>query len=308
MATVLVVDDSAVDRNLVGGLLGTDPGMKVEFAVHGVDALERMASMVPDLVVTDLIMPNMDGLSLVSQIRSRFPLVPVILMTSKGSEELAVQALDAGAASYVPKRILAQRLLDTVHNVLGVSGRRRSHVRLLGAMTRSESDFMLENDATMIGPLVSHMQDDCTQMGLCDHAERTRVGVALEEAMANALYHGNLEIGSELREADEKGYWALVKQRTQQSPYRDRKIYVRSLLLRNRGVFTIRDEGPGFDPSNLPDPTDPVNLEKVSGRGVLLMRAFMDEVHFSDSGKCVTLIKHCHSLAGPILCDDGSGP
>jgi CheY-like chemotaxis protein len=291
MTTILVVDDSAVDRNLVVGLLGKDPSFKVDCAINGRDALAKMEMEIPDLVVTDLIMPEMDGLSLVSAVRQRFRLVPVILMTSKGSEELAVQALDAGAASYVPKRILAQRLLDTVHNVLAVSWRRQGHIRLMGSMTESESTFVLENDPNLIGPLVTYVQEDCTHIGLCGATERTRLGVALEEALTNALYHGNLEIGSELREHDEKAYWALAKQRVQEEPYRDRRIHVTARMSRDRGVFDIRDEGPGFDPSSLPDPTDPANLEKVSGRGVLLMRAFMDDVRFNEVGNCVTLVK-----------------
>ncbi len=53
----------------------------------------------------------------------------------------------------------------------------------------------------------------------------------------------------------------------------------------------IRDEGSGFDRSELPDPTDPENLLKSSGRGVMLMQTFMDEVIFNDRGNEVTLIK-----------------
>ncbi|MCR4410902.1 MAG: response regulator, partial [Thermoguttaceae bacterium] len=136
MTTVLVVDDSAVDRRLVGGLLEKDSELQVRYAVDGADALAAMKRGPVDLVVTDLVMPGMDGLELVAAVRAGTPHVPVILMTSKGSEEIAVRALQEGAASYVPKRILAQDLLDTVHRVLSLSGRQRCHSRLLGHMTR----------------------------------------------------------------------------------------------------------------------------------------------------------------------------
>ena len=62
-------------------------------------------------------------------------------------------------------------------------------------------------------------------------------------------------------------------------------------ISRATGTFTVRDEGPGFDPSKLPDPTDPANLEKISGRGLLLMRTFMDEVRFNATGNEVTMVK-----------------
>jgi len=291
MPTILVVDDSSVDRSLVGGLLARSGDFQLEYAANGEEALERISDSPPDLVVTDLVMPEMDGFALVSAVRERFPLVPVILMTSRGSEETAVQALERGAASYVPKRLLAEELADTVRSVLAVSQHERSQWRLMDCMTRSHSSFVLENDASLFYPLVSYLQECVSQLRLCDATERTRLGVALEEALTNALFHGNLEIDSELRETDEEAYYRLVEQRRRQSPYQDRRIFVEAYLSREEAVFVVRDQGAGFDPSRLPDPTDPGNLERVSGRGILLMRTFMDEVVYNATGNEVTLIK-----------------
>lgn len=291
MPTVLVVDDSAVDRRLVAEYLKEDQELKLQYAVHGADALEKMEAEVPDLVVTDLIMPEVDGLELVAAVRQRYPLVPVILMTSKGSEEIVVRALQSGAASYVPKHTFARRLLSTVRNVLAVSGRQRRHSRLMECMTRTECAFELENKAALVHPMVTYLQERATHLGVCDESDATRIGVALEEALANALYHGNLEVGSELRGEDDQAYHALIAERCQVPPFCDRRVHVRVKLSREEAVFVIRDEGDGFDPASLPDPTDPANLEKASGRGLLLMRAFMDDVHYNDQGNAVTLTK-----------------
>lgn len=291
MPSILVVDDSAVDRRLVGGLLEEDPDLEIEYAAHGGEALTKIENTLLDLVVTDLMMPEMDGLQLVAAVRGRFPLIPVILMTSKGSEEIAVRALQEGAASYVPKRLLAQSLLSTVTGVLQISSQRRGHSRLMECMTGSQCSFALENDHSLFGPLISHLQEEVVQLGVCDETERTRFGVALEEALANALYHGNLEVDAELREQDDEAYFAIVEQRRRRPPYRDRRIHVEARLSRQGASVVIRDEGPGFDPLALPDPTAPANLEKVSGRGVLLMRTFMDEVVYNEVGNAVTLTK-----------------
>lgn len=293
MPTILVVDDSAVDRRLVGRLLEEDTDLEVEYAAHGKEALAKIEYLVIDLVVTDLIMPEMDGLELVAAIRGQYPLVPVILMTSKGSEEVAVRALQEGAASYVPKRTLAQNLLKTVRRVLTVSSRQRSHWRLMGCMTSSDCTFALENDSALFGPLVIYLQEEASRLGICDESERTRFGVAVEEALANALYHGNLEVGSEFRDEDDEAYYALVQERRRQSPYGDRRIHVEAKLSHAGASVVVRDEGSGFDPSALPDPTDPANLEKPRGRGLLLMRTFMDEVVYNDVGNAVRLTKHC---------------
>ena len=91
MSRVLVVDDSEVDRSLVGGLLQEELEVDVSYAVDGDDALRQVDEALPDLILTDLVMPGTDGLALVAELKEEHPFVPVILVTSKGSEEIAVR-------------------------------------------------------------------------------------------------------------------------------------------------------------------------------------------------------------------------
>lgn len=289
MATVLVVDDSPVDRRLVAGLLNKSPNIDVVFAGDGEDALQVMEDRRPNLVVTDLIMPNMDGLELVASVVSRYPLVPVILMTGKGSEEIAVQALKAGAASYVPKAALSSMLVETVENVLAMSHEEQTQARLHECMMGCA--FVLENDASLISAMVKYVRSFIRRTGLCDETNSIRTCVAMEEALNNAMFHGNLEIDSSTREGDRGAYRALVEERKRTEPYRSRQIFVELRATPTQGEFSVRDEGQGFDYRHLPDPTDPFNLERPSGRGLLLMRTFMDEVVFNECGNQVTLIK-----------------
>jgi signal transduction histidine kinase len=115
--------------------------------------------------------------------------------------------------------------------------------------------------------------------------------VALQEALTNACYHGNLEVSSELREIDHRAFYRLAKERQQVPPFVNRRIYVSAKFMPDAVEYVIRDEGPGFDPSSLPDPTDPENLERPCGRGLLLMQTFMDEVQFNATGNEVRLVK-----------------
>lgn len=296
MPVVLVVDDSAVERRLAGGILERHGGVTVEYASNGKEALERIENHHPDVVLTDLQMPELDGLELVGRIRQQYPLIPVILMTAHGSEEIAVQALQRGAASYVPKSKLAQELPETFEAVLAVSKADRHNDRLIDCLSRSESEFVLRNDADLVYPLVDHLQQMVTRMRFCDETGRIRIGIALEEALLNALYHGNLELDSEqIREARSnmvsRAGPNMIDQRRVMAPYRDRRIHVQISVNPREARFTIRDEGPGFQPGDVPDPTDPANLERESGRGLLLMRSFMDAIEYNDRGNQVTLIK-----------------
>src|SRR5207253_354782 len=130
------------------------------------------------------------------------------------------------------------------------------------------------------------------QMKLIDKTGLIRIGTALHEVLVNAIEHGNLEMDSELREkSDRSAYRQVLDQRRQQLPYRDRRVRLRLRISRTEAVCVIADEGPGFDPNRLPDPTDPANLEKSAGRGLFLVRTFMDEVRFNAAGNEITLIK-----------------
>jgi len=82
MTSVLVVDDSAVDRALVGELLGKEPHWTIEQAENGSEALARMKASPPDVIVTDLQMPGMNGLEFVTAAREFHSGVPIILMKS----------------------------------------------------------------------------------------------------------------------------------------------------------------------------------------------------------------------------------
>ena len=292
MASILVVDDSAVDRIRVEKMLGKE-GHTVQSVAGGQEALAVLKREPPDLVLTDMQMPEMDGLQLVEEIRGKYPAVPVILMTAHGSEEIAVEALQKGAASYVPKRNMARDLAETVTNVLQVAKAGRNEQQLLQSLISTESHFILENDASLIPSLIGHLENNLKRMRLCDENGLIRVAVALREALINAILHGNLEIDSEERDKDEKQYHALIAERREQEPYQDRRVHVYAKESRREAVYVIRDEGPGFDPSTLADPTDPANLEKTSGRGLLLIRTFMDEVHHNQSGNEITMVKHC---------------
>jgi CheY-like chemotaxis protein/anti-sigma regulatory factor (Ser/Thr protein kinase) len=291
MANVLVVDDSAVDRHRVGGLLEKQAGWTASYAADAEEALAFVERQVPDAVVADLRMPGMNGLELVEALKARYPFLPVILTTAFGSEDIAILALQRGAANYVPKRNLARSLVETVEHVLEVTQTQQGHQRLQEALARSEAEYILGNDTSLLSHLLGHVCSGSLTRKICDANKSIRLGVALREALLNAIQHGNLEVDSGLLEQNEKAFHALLAERRQQSPYQERRVYFTVKESPTEVVYIIRDEGSGFDPTKLPDPTDPANLCKPSGRGLLLIHTFMDEVHFNKTGNQITLIK-----------------
>ncbi len=292
MPSILVVDDSMMDRRIAGGLLEKQPDWKISYAKDGQEALDVIEKGAPDLIVTDLQMPELNGLELVQEVKRSYPMVPVILMTAQGSEQIAVKALECGAASYVPKVRLSDELVSIADRVLSLAGERKTQRVLMQRMESMKARFVLTSEPRLLTSLVGHLQRTLNDMNLFQESDRLRVGVALEEALLNAAYHGNLEISSELREQDHSAYYDLARERTQLPPFASRQIYVDVDFSRDCVEYVVKDEGPGFDPSELPDPTDPVNLERPCGRGLLLMRTFMDSVKYNNAGNQVTMVKH----------------
>jgi len=93
------------------------------------------------------------------------------------------------------------------------------------------------------------------------------VRLALEEAVTNGMKHGN--------EGDAR-----------------KRVQIHYRLDRECLIASVQDEGPGFDPQDVPDPTAPENLQRPSGRGIFLMHHFMTWVRFNEKGNCVTLCKY----------------
>jgi CheY-like chemotaxis protein/anti-sigma regulatory factor (Ser/Thr protein kinase) len=306
MARVLVVEDSPTQAADIRFLL-EDAGLDVNLASDGYAALSSLERDLPDLIVTDLQMPHMDGLTLVETVRGKYPTVPVVLITAHGSEEIASRALRFGAASYVPKRDLARDLAQVVHQVIAMAAPDSGLDRIIDSLDETRSRFTLPNDESLVAPLIRRLEGAVFEMGLCERAELIRLGVALREAIVNAIDHGNLELDSELRQDDERVYRKLGEERREQSPYRERRVRIDVGVTRSEATFTIRDEGQGFDPSTLPDATDPANLCRIGGRGVLLIRTLMDEVRFNATGNEITLIKRRKAASpghevGPANC------
>ena len=289
MKRVLVVEDSKTQAMQIQLLLD-DASFEVEVAADGVEAMAALRRAEPDIVLTDLEMPKMNGLQLVEAIRKDFPQVPVVLMTAHGSEEIAALALSKGAASYIPKAYLAADVVPTLERILALTEAQRQNVQALACLAKSEFHFVLPNDPSLIAPIVGYLDGILSVLKMCDATQRMRVGVALQEACLNAIYHGNLEVDSSLRQEDEVNYHSLVNAPAQ-PPYQNRHVFFDVHLSHDEVTYTIRDEGPGFNPATLPDPNAPENLEKVGGRGMLLIRTFMDRVSHNPTGNVITMKK-----------------
>lgn len=290
MPKILVVEDSITQATQIRFVL-EEAGYECTLSNDGVKALESLEADLPDVVLTDLRMPNMDGLELVEQIRQRYETVPVILMTNDGTESIAFEALQKGAASYIPKQFLDRSLLTTIRGIVDLLQADKSKRRVLDSLVETRSRFVLSNDQQLVPALVQHIEDELRAFNYSDETGLFQLSMAVTEATMNAMDHGNLELSSALR-TDSESYAKLRKERCQTPPYKDRRINLVADFSTETVSITVKDEGRGFDPSTIPDPTDPENLMRENGRGLMLIYNFMDEVQHNAIGNEITMVKH----------------
>ena len=115
--TVLVVDDAAEIRDLLADLILRPSGYNVLTAASGSQGLELARTHSPDVVISDIKMPDFTGIELTQRLKREKPALPVILITAEGSEEVARQALRVGADDYFPKPFDPDEMLETLERL-----------------------------------------------------------------------------------------------------------------------------------------------------------------------------------------------
>jgi serine/threonine-protein kinase RsbW len=136
---------------------------------------------------------------------------------------------------------------------------------------REKIDLELPSDLTLMNAVLEYLLDRVARLGLIK-LEQSNLFVALDEAFVNAVKHGNRNDPTKL-------------------------LRVTAELSAHEAIFTIEDEGDGFDVGSIPDPRDPANLFKSNGRGVLLIYNIMDEVEYSERGTRLKMVKRPEPIA-----------
>src|SRR5512136_860554 len=120
---ILIIEDSPTMRQLISFALKRLRGLRIVEASDGVDGLKKLAAEKFDLILTDINMPIMDGLKLVSLVRNdaNYKNTPIVVITTEGAQEDRERALALGANDYITKPIQANRILEIARSLLGVS-------------------------------------------------------------------------------------------------------------------------------------------------------------------------------------------
>jgi anti-sigma regulatory factor (Ser/Thr protein kinase) len=221
--------------------------------------------------------------------RQRSANVPCVVLTGESPWISGESALRADVSGMLPWTDLESDLIPTLQAILGAPVAALPDVTPVS--NREALSFTIENNPELLPLIVSSVRQRIVSWPFQDSIELERVTVALSEALDNALYHGNLDLSSDLRQGSGQTWRAESLVRRTALPYRDRRIRFQAIFDSQGAEFIIRDEGIGFDPAVLSDCTQLQNLERCSGRGLFLMKMYMDEMRFNATGNEITLQK-----------------
>jgi CheY-like chemotaxis protein/anti-sigma regulatory factor (Ser/Thr protein kinase) len=276
---LLVVDDDPSIHELVKAMLaGAD--WEMDSVDGGERALARLQQQAYDLLLTDILMPGMDGLTLLSKLRQQHPAIPVVMMTVKNTPDHVLGSLRREAAAYISKPFSRDGLLATLGSAR--SPETRDDIKILS----DKPDWISLQIRCALATADRVMQFVRELPAELEPDQREQVATAFRELLLNAVEHGG----------------HLDPEKTVDLSY---------IRTARTIVYYIRDPGEGFSMDQLAHaavatPDDPfrhVELRnqmgiRPGGFGLLMTKSFADELIYSAKGNEVILIKYLSNSDG----------
>ncbi|MEL7337535.1 MAG: response regulator, partial [Planctomycetota bacterium] len=270
-------------------------GCDIQTAQDGIDALDRISEHCPDLVITDLQMPNCDGLGLIHQMLTDCPMVPSILVTAFGNEALAAEALGSGATTYIAKEHVDVLLADTARRLLAFAQANRESLEIKGTLGLGRHDFLTDCSIERLVPLVSLVVRLLGAMGALHTSDRIRIAETLHHLLFHAIIHENLNIPlqKEPIPLDQAETWVQERFKDSRASQSVGECVRLRMNVTNENVsFRIDPEGRCASFDQAPLPGTPQSFSDERARAMLLSTSTMDEVFIDPNTSAIKLVKH----------------
>jgi DNA-binding response OmpR family regulator len=288
---ILVVDDEEQIIDILT-LNFRKWGYEVESAMDGETAFRMIMKSPPDLLVTDIKMPKMTGLELIQRLKREGVEIPVVVITAYFDIDNAIQAIRLGALNFFKKPFDFRIIRNAIFKIEKMKYSQVEKAVALKYYKKGEISFVIPSNVDLIDGISKYITDRAAELGYISGPQKFYFQLAIDEAISNAILHGNLRIKElEERNSDGRTREELYRERIAQPGYFDKKVTVTATIEPSKLEIAVRDEGEGFDQTELPDPTDNENVFKYHGRGIFVIRNVMDDVRFNAKGNEITMVK-----------------
>ncbi|MBL8037723.1 MAG: response regulator [Nitrospira sp.] len=285
----LLIIDPCVDTQSRIARYVQGRGFSVMSVPDSVAAMAKIESVAPDIVITDMFLPQGAGLALVKELKTRHESCPVIVMGYDVPEPVIVEALRGGAIDYLHKPVTEEELYCVLQRARDFLP---CHPLDVPGARQFDYELTVDSDPRYIPGVISWLLK--ITASVLPPVQRVHIRGALQEVLFNAVEHGNLEIQSrEKQEALANGcYDQLLAKRLAQARLRNRLVRIRVFHERgdNHLEYRITDEGTGFPwRTVLARSHEMCESDGVSGRGIFLAKALFPSLTYNDLGNEVTL-------------------
>tara|TARA_B110000014_G_scaffold263956_1_gene262608 strand:+ start:2195 stop:3082 length:888 start_codon:yes stop_codon:yes gene_type:complete len=288
---LLIADDTAEVLNFLQDFF-VKAGHSVFCARDGEEALKILQNEEIDGIFCALTLPKLGGLELLKEVQSANSRRPLVILCPPNDSENALNALQLGACDYLLKAINPLELQRTLDRVVSLQEGFHFSAYAMDHLLQETRTLEIGNDFTGLNRIIAFMTQDLPSYGILNQEQLFRMNMLLKEAIENAIFHGNLELRSEMRRENPELFYKTAAQKRDIDPYKDRKLILQYDISRNSAKYVVRDEGKGFVHADLLDPADPDNLLRIEGRGLIMIMNFMDEVFWNDRGNEVTMVRY----------------
>src|ERR687894_2483147 len=264
---ILIVEGNAELRTVLAEALA-ELGHEVVTASDRAEAVARDDLEDFDLIISDLAEYADSGVQIVSELKRQRLFVPIVVSSEEAHHTGIIKAFKLGAANFLRKPYDEEALRGIVEKTLGYKLRFIEDLKVL-PFVRERIEFELPSDLSLMNGVLHYLIERVAALGVIK-PDTSNLFIALDEAFVNAVKHGNRGDHRKL-------------------------VRITADLSAREARFTVEDEGEGFKLSDIPDPPDPANLFRTSGRGVLLIYNIMDEVEYNERGNRLTMVKRPES-------------
>ena len=281
----VVADDHFEARDVLARLLRKEAFEVVEVE-DGAEALRLAVERRPAVVLLDLVMPRMDGLEALRQIRAKAPEVPVVVVSGIG-EAGAERALTLGAVNYLSKPFLPKEVRGVLERIRAAHAEESEVLPCVRSLGANRTVLEIGNDIALLSRVVAFLGHELRIHYPRRELPHVETKLAIYEALANAIEHGNLEIGYDAKTEAMKsdgGITGAIERRRLEAPWKNRHVHVAVEYEPARVTYRVRDEGPGFGHA---DPAAQAKLgdaQSLHGRGLMLIRHYMSRVSWNETG------------------------
>ncbi|HON52718.1 MAG TPA: response regulator [Bacteroidales bacterium] len=283
---VLIVEDDIVSRELLRVIVQKE-GYELRTAEDGMAGFEVFSEYMPDVVITDIRMPRLDGIELLKKIRTIERDTIVIIVTAHGNENIALEALHMGANNYLKKPINLEDLkiiLSRYHSLYKTKTVRKDITALI---TSQHLLLSIESDLDLIPSVAEYLVNQVSH--IYSNTDIISIELGLSELLLNAIEHGSFNIsGDEKEEALKNNTLVdLYNNRKENELYKNKKVHIEFNRTQSYCEWIITDEGEGFDYTYMPSPFTDRLVTNLHGRGVFISKLQFDSIEYIGKGNCV---------------------